>query len=271
MWASSMPSTAECRLAERQANVGVGSNDVFVRAAKVTDAAALIKLNEEFRENMLRWQQEDDDAEYPVLDFDDVEFILTEEDNQNLIVLCEKPSGGRRQARIIGYSYAYDEPWEAHEAAKKDKGNGKGKRKDENTSLYIAEVVIHASTCQQALVSAEKRAARTPTRDSSLFQQAGPTLSCINLSQSGLTIAWSCAQMFVAKSERGRGLGDVLLFETLNRRCKTFPRSHLYVSSRNTTAVAIYNKFGFVQSDKPSGDISHDLVRMQARMQARIS
>lgn len=69
--------------------------------------------------------------------------------------------------------------------------------------------------------------------------------------------------MFVAKSERGRGLGDVLLFETLNRRCKTFPRSHLYVSSRNTTAVAIYNKFGFVQSDKPSGDISHDLVRKQ--------
>ena len=67
--------------------------------------------------------------------------------------------------------------------------------------------------------------------------------------------------MFVAKSERGRGLGDVLLFETLNRRCKTFPRSHLYVSSRNTTAVAIYNKFGFVQSDKPSGDVSHDLVR----------
>ena len=69
--------------------------------------------------------------------------------------------------------------------------------------------------------------------------------------------------MFVAKSERGRGLGDGLLFETLNRRCKTFPRSHLYVSSRNTTAVAIYNKFGFVESGKPSGDISHDLVRVQ--------
>jgi len=74
-------------------------------------------------------------------------------------------------------------------------------------------------------------------------------------------LTMSCLQMFVAKSERGRGLGDVLLFETLNRRCKTFPRSHLYVSSRNTTAVAIYHKFGFVQSNKPSGDISHDLVR----------
>ncbi len=71
-------------------------------------------------------------------------------------------------------------------------------------------------------------------------------------------------QMFVAKSERGRGLGDVLLFETLNRRCKTLPRSHLYVSSRNTPAVAIYHKFGFKQSNKPSGDISHDLVSLLA-------
>jgi len=138
-----MPSPDD--VTERQALQGVGSSDVFVRAAKVTDAAALIKLNEEFRENMLRWQQEDDDAEYPVLDFDDVEFILTEEDNQNLIVLCEKQnggSGGRRQARIIGYSYAYDEPWEVkHETSKQNKGNGKGKQKVENnTSLYIAEV-----------------------------------------------------------------------------------------------------------------------------------
>lgn len=129
---------------ERQACVGVVANDVYVRAAKVTDAAALIKLNEEFRENMLRWQQDDDDAEYPKLDYDDVEFILKEEDNQNLIVLCEKPIDGRRHPRIIGYSYAYDEPWEATEerAGKKEKSNGKGKHKDANTSLYIAEVVV---------------------------------------------------------------------------------------------------------------------------------
>ena len=132
-----MPSADD--LAERQAINRIGSNDVYVRAAKLADSAALIKLNEEFRENMLRWQQEEDDAEYPVLDFDDVEFILTEEDNQNLIVLCEKPSGGRRQARIIGYSYAYDEPWE--DADKHGKNKGKGKEgSDENNSLYIAEV-----------------------------------------------------------------------------------------------------------------------------------
>ena len=239
---------------ERQALQGVGC-DVFVRAAKVTDATALIKLNEEFRENMLRWQQEDDDAEYPVLDFDDVEFILTEEDNQNLIVLCEKPSGvgGRRQARIIGYSYAYDEPWEVKgEASKQDKGNGKGKQKDEkNTSLYIAEVKI-------VLIASFRETRRFVLSAAAPRPLVAPWPACKEVT------LFLCEQMFVAKSERGRGLGDVLLFETLNRRCKTFPRSHLYVSSRNTTAVAIYNKFGFVESDKPSGDISHDLVRVQA-------
>jgi len=140
-----MPSADD--LAERQAINKIGSNGVYVRAAKLTDSTALIKLNEEFRENMLRWQQEDDDAEYPALDFDDVEFILTEEDNQNLIVLCEKPTNGRRQARIIGYSYAYEEPWDiTDEASKKEKNKGKGKTKDggknsdKSNSLYIAEV-----------------------------------------------------------------------------------------------------------------------------------
>ena len=55
-----MPSADD--LAERQAINKIGSNDVYVRAAKLSDATALIKLNEEFRENMLRWQQEDDDT-----------------------------------------------------------------------------------------------------------------------------------------------------------------------------------------------------------------
>ena len=150
-----MPSADD--LAERQAINKIGSNDVFVRAAKLSDATALIKLNEEFRENMLRWQQEDDDAEYPALDFDDVEFILNEEDEQNLIVLCEKPAGGRRQARIIGYSYAYDEPWAVSDDDNQGKGKGKGKGKGrageakqsgENNSLYIAEVLCPAHSCR---------------------------------------------------------------------------------------------------------------------------
>jgi len=249
-----MPSADD--LAERTALNAIGNHDVYVRAAKLADSAALIKLNEEFRENMLRWQSEEDDAEYPVLNFDDIEYILTEEDEQNLIVLCEKPSGGRRQARIIGYSYAYEEPWEAVDAGKKGKGKGKGKSKDgkhsdEKNSLYIAEV---------------------PYSDMHLVWPV--VLPCPHRQPSDNLCALPCVyvQMFVAKSERGRGLGDVLLFETLNRRCKLFPRSHLYVSSRNTTAVAIYNKFGFVQSDKPSGDISHDLVRncVTVRVQGQI-
>jgi hypothetical protein len=153
--APAMPSADD--LAERQAINKIGSNDVFVRAAKLSDATALIKLNEEFRENMLRWQQEDDDAEYPALDFDDVEFILNEEDEQNLIVLCEKPAGGRRQARIIGYSYAYDEPWAVSDDDNQGKGKGKGKGKGrageakqsgENNSLYIAEVLCPAHSCR---------------------------------------------------------------------------------------------------------------------------
>ena len=112
---------------------------------------------------MLRWQQEDDDAEYPALDFDDVEFILTEEDSENLIVLCEKPTNGRRQARIIGYSYAYEEPWDiTDEACKKEKNKGKGKTKDggknsdKSNSLYIAEVCTlnrKSFVCPKTLLS----------------------------------------------------------------------------------------------------------------------
>ena len=56
-----MPSADD--LDERHVLMSVGKEDVYVRAAKISDSAALIKLNEEFRENMLRWQQEDDDAE----------------------------------------------------------------------------------------------------------------------------------------------------------------------------------------------------------------
>ena len=138
-----MPSVED--VAKRQSLLGAGG--VFVRAAQIADAAALIKLNEEFRKNMLRWQCEDDDAEYPALNFDDVEFILTEEDSQNLLVLCEHKGGaGRRHARIIGYSYAYEEPWTTAGMGKGDKGKGKEKEgtrqktADDDNSLYIAEV-----------------------------------------------------------------------------------------------------------------------------------
>ena len=152
-----MPSADD--LAERQAINKIGSNDVYVRAAKLSDATALIQLNKEFREDMLRWQEEEDDFdeyEYHALDSDDVEFILKQEDEQNLIVLCKKPTYMHihgRQTRIIGYSYAYDQPWAASDDSMEGKGKGKGKGKegkgkegetkqsDHNNSLYIAEVL----------------------------------------------------------------------------------------------------------------------------------
>ena len=46
-----MPSVED--VAKRQSLLGAGG--VFVRAAQIADAAALIKLNEEFRKNMLHF------------------------------------------------------------------------------------------------------------------------------------------------------------------------------------------------------------------------
>ena len=85
---------------------------VFVRPAKLADAEHLIHLNQAFRYEMAQWEagvsdSEGEDQGYPVLDYDDVEFILTQEEPENLIVL------GRRlenEERIIGYSYSYSEP-----------------------------------------------------------------------------------------------------------------------------------------------------------------
>ena len=82
---------------------------VFVRPAKLADAEHLIHLNQAFRYEMAQWEAgvegvEEEDEGYPVLDYDDVEYIITKEDPINLIVL------GRRlenEERIIGYSYSY--------------------------------------------------------------------------------------------------------------------------------------------------------------------
>lgn len=68
------------------------------------------------------------------------------------------------------------------------------------------------------------------------------------------------AELFVVAQERGLGLGELLLAESLRLRCVTVNRSHLYVSSRNVSAVACYLKFGFGRSTTPSGDVNHDLV-----------
>ena len=68
------------------------------------------------------------------------------------------------------------------------------------------------------------------------------------------------AELFVLEEERGLGLGELLLAESLRLRCDRVSRSHLYVSSRNRSAVACYLKFGFGRSKTPSGDVNHDLV-----------
>eukprot|EP00286_Rhodomonas_abbreviata_P021625 CAMPEP_0181297782 /NCGR_PEP_ID=MMETSP1101-20121128/5429_1 /TAXON_ID=46948 /ORGANISM="Rhodomonas abbreviata, Strain Caron Lab Isolate" /LENGTH=307 /DNA_ID=CAMNT_0023402753 /DNA_START=418 /DNA_END=1338 /DNA_ORIENTATION=+ len=67
------------------------------------------------------------------------------------------------------------------------------------------------------------------------------------------------AELFVLPSERGRGLGELLLYETLCRRTKKVSRSHLFVSSKNANAVKIYANFGYRKAGH-SGDASHDLL-----------
>jgi hypothetical protein len=68
------------------------------------------------------------------------------------------------------------------------------------------------------------------------------------------------AEIFVCENERGLGLGDLLLTETLKAHVDSDPRSHLFVSSKNVSAVKCYSKFGFVQGLRPSGDPVHDQV-----------
>ena len=68
------------------------------------------------------------------------------------------------------------------------------------------------------------------------------------------------AEVFVEPSERGNGLGELLVSAAL---CSAMGRgtsaSHLYVCHRNTTAVRLYKKLGFAE-DGESGDPTHDLM-----------
>jgi hypothetical protein len=155
---------------------------------------------------------------YPVLDFDDVQYILDEEEPKNLMVLGRRLEG---EERCIGYSYSYEEPWESTTegpvapprgilSPRPNRGKGtresqSGKLKPDALSLYIAE-------------------------------------------------------LFITDSERGLGLGELLLAETLQGHSTHPLRSHLYVSSKNVGAVKCYEKFGYKKSAKPSGDVAHDLV-----------
>eukprot|EP00960_Hanusia_phi_P058289 763841-Hanusia_phi.AAC.2 len=138
---------------------------VFVRPAMLTDSDQLIHLNQAFRYEMAQWEAElsdgDEDAGYPVLDFEDVEYILTKEDPLNLYVI-----GRRLQSdeRLIGYSYSYLEPWESAVSTparrtktatprKNSKHRASDKKQEKppknKSSLYLAELFV--TECERGL------------------------------------------------------------------------------------------------------------------------
>mmetsp|Transcript_66257 Transcript_66257/g.138096 ORF Transcript_66257/g.138096 Transcript_66257/m.138096 type:complete len:654 (+) Transcript_66257:306-2267(+) len=199
---------------------------VFVRPGNHSDTDQLITLNQNFRYEMAQWEaghlDSSDDSGYPVLDVEDVNFILTQEDPVNLMVI------GRRlesEERLIGYSYSYVEPWEfsvntpakrtRKPTPRKKKGKGKEKGRFQATRDDDAET------------------------NESLY----------------------LAELFISQSERGFGLGELLLTGALHSRSKRPGlRSHLFVSSQNVSAVRCYQKFGYAVGARPSGDVAHDLV-----------
>ncbi len=92
---------------------------------------------------------------YPVLDMEDLDYILNEEESSNLIVLGRRD--GARE-KLLGYSYAYLEPWgsESNHKSQKKKGRrggshscsghsgkfGKSDESEDQKSLYIAELYV---------------------------------------------------------------------------------------------------------------------------------
>ena len=90
----------------------------------------------------------------------------------------------------------------------------------------------------------------------------GFVYSCDEVVRSGT----SCyiAEVFVEPSERGQGLGDLLVSTALaSALARGTNASHLYVCHRNAAAVQLYEKHGF-ESDGDSGDPTHDLVMVNA-------
>lgn len=154
---------------------------------------------------------------YPVLDFDDVNYILTEEQPANLMVLCRSLEG---KDTLVGYSYSYAEPWES------------------TTAGHVAPA--------QGIMSPRPNRGKGERKE----------VQTVTKEQSSLYIA----ELFIAEGERGLGLGELLLAQTLNVHSSETSLSHLFVSSKNVGAVRCYLKFGYQKGLKPSGDLAHDLV-----------
>ena len=154
---------------------------------------------------------------YPVLDFDDVNYILTEEQPSNLMVLCRSLEG---KDTLVGYSYSYAEPWES------------------TTAGHVAPA--------QGIMSPRPNRGKGERKE----------VQTVKKEQSSLYIA----ELFIAEGERGLGLGELLLAQTLDVHSSETSLSHLFVSSKNVGAVRCYLKFGYQKGLKPSGDLAHDLV-----------
>eukprot|EP00282_Hemiselmis_andersenii_P007935 CAMPEP_0114115874 /NCGR_PEP_ID=MMETSP0043_2-20121206/4198_1 /TAXON_ID=464988 /ORGANISM="Hemiselmis andersenii, Strain CCMP644" /LENGTH=740 /DNA_ID=CAMNT_0001208159 /DNA_START=402 /DNA_END=2625 /DNA_ORIENTATION=+ len=196
---------------------------VLVRPSTLGDAVQLIELNKSFRREMAQWEagfsDEGECQGYPVLDFEDVQYILEEEHPTNLMVLCRRLEG---EERCIGYSYSYSEPWESTTSGPSTPANG------------IISPRVNRGKGQKKQKSQENKGNVT----SSLY----------------------IAELFISEAERGLGLGELLLAQTLNVHSHDSDRSHLFVSSKNVGAVRCYLKHGYQKGLKPSGDLAHDLV-----------
>jgi len=121
---------------------------------------------------------------------------------------------------LLGYSYSYTEPWES-----------------------------------AVSTPAKRSKVATPRKNA----KGGKVAALALPSQSEKESSY-IAELFIAESERGLGLGELLFSFVLNHRSRSRLGSHLFVSSKNTSAVRCYQKFGYSKCARPSGDAAHDLI-----------
>ena len=90
---------------------------------------------------------------YAVLDMEDLDYILNEEESSNLIVLGRNEGSAEK---LLGYSYAYMEPWGSDSNRKSRTqsgrrrgshncsahGRAKSEESEDSKSLYIAELFV---------------------------------------------------------------------------------------------------------------------------------
>ena len=80
----------------------------------------------------------------------------------------------------------------------------------------------------------------------------GTLVACI-VDSSGSSHVGFVASLTVAKSHRGRGLGEALLGWTVDELLRDHPRVGLWYEGNNSHAIAIYERLGFSQLPMVSG------------------